>query len=139
MKRFPTLRSAALGLAALTLSKPAAAQEPAPATSRGALVPTTHVLAIGQLTGNRAAQNVQDIMPSEVKDTVSLYLAGRIDQWWVQKDKPGVVFLLNATSTGEAEALLANLPLVKAGLMHFDLTALGPLSPLQYLTDPPTK
>lgn len=139
MKRFPTLRAAMIGLAALALSHPAMAQESPPATSRGTPVPTTHVLAIGLLTGGRSAPNFKEIMPSEVKDTVGLYLAGKIDQWWVQKDKPGVVFLLNAASTAEAEALLANLPLVKAGLMHFDLTALGPLSPLQYLTDPPAK
>jgi hypothetical protein len=57
----------------------------------------------------------------------------------VQKDKQGVVFLLNAASTQDAQALLADLPLVKDGLMRFELTALGPLRPLQYLTDTPVK
>lgn len=125
----------ALALGALAPAPALAAPDAAAATTLGAPVPTTHVLAIGLLTGDRTAQSVKDIMPAEVKATVGLYLAGHLDQWWVQKDKQGVVFLLNAASTAEAQALLADLPLVKAGLMRFDLTALGPLRPLQYLTD----
>ncbi len=72
-------------------------------------------------------------MPSEVKATVALYLEGKLDQWFVRQDGNGVVFLLNATSVADAQALLSRLPLVKARQLEFDLMPLGPLSPLRYL------
>jgi hypothetical protein len=72
-------------------------------------------------------------MPQEVSDTVRLYLGGKIDQWYVRKDKPGVVFLMNVTTPEEAHALLEKLPLGVAGMMTFELIPVGPLSPLNYL------
>jgi hypothetical protein len=35
------------------------------------------------------------VLPEEVRDTVQLYLQGKIDQWYVQKDQSGVVFMIN--------------------------------------------
>jgi hypothetical protein len=72
-------------------------------------------------------------MPSEVRDTVKLYLGGKIDQWYVRQDKSGVVFLMNVTTVEEARALLEKLPLGQAKMMEFDLIPLGPLSPLTVL------
>lgn len=77
-------------------------------------------------------------MPAEVRDTVNLYLNGKLDQWFVQQNGKGVVFLLNASSVAEAEAMLHDLPLVKAKRMQFELMPLGPLSPLRYLMGEPT-
>ena len=77
-------------------------------------------------------------MPSEVHDTVRLYLAGKIDSWYVRKDQPGVVFLMNVSTVKEAHDLLKARPLGKAGIMQFDLIPMGPLSPLQYLLAEPT-
>ncbi|MDP9037683.1 MAG: hypothetical protein M3O02_00235 [Acidobacteriota bacterium] len=99
-------------------------------------MPTTRVLAIGHLARSSGAPDPQAIratMPSEVKATVALYLEGKLDQWFVRQDGNGVVFLLNATSVADAQALLSRLPLVKARQLEFDLMPLGPLSPLRYL------
>ncbi|MEG9431229.1 hypothetical protein [Terriglobus sp. ADX1] len=95
-------------------------------------VPTTKVIAIGSIV-NMPASGTANIMPQEVSDTVRLYLAGKIDQWYVRKDQRGVVFLMNVTSTDEAHSLLEKLPLGVAGIMKFDLIPVGPLSPLNYL------
>ena len=65
-----------------------------------------------------------------VRDIVRLYLDGRIEQWFVRKDKPGVVFVLRTADLREARAMLDTLPLSKAGLMSFELVPLGPLAPL---------
>jgi len=117
-------------LLGLTLPAVALAQSsPMPA------VPTTKVLAIGRILPGSADR--QSIMPSEVRDTVRLYLAGKIDSWYVRKDQPGVVFLMNVSSVEEAHTLLEALPLGKAGIMAFDLIPIGPLSPLNYLLTPP--
>jgi len=100
-------------------------------------VPTTKVLAIGHIVGTPTGDAMRQVMPSEVRDTVNLYLAGKLDQWFVRKDTNGVVFLLNAASVDEAKEMLAKLPLVESKRMEFDLIPLGPLSPLRYLLQEP--
>jgi hypothetical protein len=127
----PPMKPLALILAALTILP--ATLTPAQAPPPPPTVPTTHILAIGHLTAAATPETRAGIMPSEVRDTVRLYLAGKIDQWYVRQDTPGVVFLMNVTSTAEAHDLLEKLPLGKAHLMEFELIPLGPLSPLNIL------
>jgi len=112
----------------LSLAMPALALAQNP--TAGA-VPTVKILAIGHIIPG--SKDRQSIMPSEVRETVKLYLAGKIDSWYVRKDQPGVVFLMNVATVKEAHDLLEALPLGKAGIMEFDLIPIGPLSPLQYL------
>jgi len=99
-------------------------------------VPTTKVLAIGEVTHPLTTEERATIMPHEVPDTVQLYLDGKIDQWWFRQDGKGVVFLMNVTSVEEAHALLEKLPLGQAHLMSFTLMPLGPLAPLRVLLKP---
>ena len=106
------------------------AQSPPAAMTDG---PTTRVLAISRLTGGATRDKVRPVMRQEVRDTVKLYLAGKLDQWFVRRDQNGVVFLLNVSSVDEARTLLERLPLGEAKLMEFDLIPLGPLAPLGLL------
>ncbi len=73
------------------------------------------------------------VMQREVRDTVRLYLSGKLDQWFVRRDQNGVVFLLNVATVAEAKALLDKLPLGEEKMMEFDLIPLGPLTPLGLL------
>jgi hypothetical protein len=100
-------------------------------------VPTTKVLAVGHLTSTMTPDQRRNIMPSEVADTVRLYLGGKIDQWYTRQDQTGVVFVMNVQSADEAKSLLEALPLGKAKLMEFDLIPLGPLNPLRILLNEP--
>ncbi len=132
---------AALALSAAMAVVPgiASAQAaPGPGPSGGLLppVPTIRVLAIGHLTPNATPDAMRATMPSEVADTVRLYLAGKIDSWYSRQDKPGVVFVLNVTEAEQAHEMLENLPLGVKGLMEFDLIPLGPLAPLGILAEP---
>ena len=95
--------------------------------------PTTRVLAIGHLTTGTTRETIAPVMPREVRDTVRLYLAGKLDQWFIRRDQSGVVFLLNVSTVAEAKALLEKLPLGEAKLMDFDFIPLGPLTPLNLL------
>ena len=97
------------------------------------------ILAVGRWTPKATADGVRPVLPAEVRDTVRLYLDGVIDQWFIQQDNSGVVFLLNVTETDKARALLEKLPLGQAGLMEFQLTQLGPVSPLASLIGAPAK
>lgn len=96
-------------------------------------VPTTKILAIGRVTSAGEGGARSGIMPHEVRETVRLYLAGHIDQWFTQTEAAGVVFILNIVDKEQAHALLRGLPLGVAGMMDFELIPLGPLKPLLLL------
>jgi len=83
-------------------------------------------------------QRVMPHMPAEIRDTVLLYLEGHISQWWSLCDRPGVVFLFNATGVEEVQRLMATLPLVHEDLVDLAFTRLGPLTPLRILLDAET-
>jgi hypothetical protein len=102
------------------------------------VVPTTKLLAIGSFTAKATPTLSKPVLPSEVRETVRLYLNGKIDQWFVQQDQSGVVFIMNLTDPAEARDLLEKLPLGQAGLMEFKIIPLGPISPLRMLlAEPP--
>jgi len=68
--------------------------------------PTTKILAVGTFAPGTDMSQVQRILPTEVRETGQLYLAGKIDQWYSLEDRPGVVFILNMTDTQAAHAVL---------------------------------
>ena len=133
------LRRAALVGVALVLGLPgmAAVAQTAPGAAGLPDVPTTRVLAIGHLGAQTNPAELRTVMSGEVGDTVRLYLSGKVAEWYVRKDKPGVVFVLDVRDVAEARTLLAALPLGRAGLMDFDLVPLGPLAPLGLLLPKP--
>lgn len=100
-------------------------------------VPTTKIIAIGSLTPSATPEAVGAVLPEEVRETVKLSLAGKIEQWNIRTDNGGVVFILNVTNVAEAKDMFAKLPLDKAGLMTFEFIPVGPLSPLALLLDQP--
>ena len=95
--------------------------------------PTTRILAIGTLNPGLDPTAARAILPTEVRETVKLYLDGKIDQWYSLQDRRGVAFILNVTDTGAAHEMLEKLPLGQAHMMTFDLIPLGPLNPLRQL------
>jgi hypothetical protein len=102
------------------------------------VAPTTKILAIGSVTAKGTPEAIASVRPHEVRATVRNHLAGKIEQWFSQTEGRGVVFIVNATSTAEAHELLEKLPLGVAGMMEFELIALGPLAPLAMLiVEPP--
>jgi hypothetical protein len=130
--------------AALVAISPTAARAQAntgtkPPLSAAFAVPTTKLLAIGSFTAKAAPNVWRPILPSEMRETARLYLAGKIDQWYVKQDQSGVVFIMNLTDRKEAHELLAKLPFGQGGLMEFQIIPLGPLSPLRTLLSGPPK
>jgi hypothetical protein len=99
--------------------------------------PTNKILAIGSVTAKGTPEAIASVLPLEVRATVRNYLAGKIEQWFFQAEGYGVVFIMNATSTAEAHAILEKQPLGVAGMMEFELIALAPLKPLAMLIGEP--
>ena len=96
-------------------------------------LPTTKVLAIGHRSAMATPEALRTVLPTEVRETVKLYLGGKIDQWYSRGDGKGVVFVMNVTTVEEAKALLEALPLGQRKLLEFEYIPLGPLSPLSLL------
>ncbi len=97
----------------------------------------THVLATLTLKPGTAREQIMKVMQTEVRDTVNLYLDGKIQQWWARGDGKGVVFLLDCKTVEEAKAILEKLPLIKENFASFQYMPLGPLSPLRLLVAQP--
>jgi hypothetical protein len=95
--------------------------------------PTTRILAIGTLNAGVDPAAARAILPTEVRETVKLYLDGKIDQWYSLQGRIGVAFILNVTDPAAAHDMLEKLPLGQAHLMSFELIPLGPLNPLRAL------
>ncbi len=109
----------------------------APPSASGLDVPTTKLLAIGSFTAKGSPDRWKPLLQAEVRDTVRLYLAGKIDQWYLKQDQSGVVFMMNVIDSREALELLGKFPFGQAGLMEFQIIPLGPIAPLRVLlTDP---
>jgi hypothetical protein len=119
----------ALVLALVASGRPAAQAPPAS--------PTTGVLTTLTVKSDVQRADIMKVMPNEVRDTVKLYLDGRIQQWWARSDGRGVVFVLNCTTVAEAKAITDTLPLSKANLATFEYMAIGPLAPLRMLIAEP--
>ena len=107
--------------------------------SSGLDVPTTKLLAIGTFTAKGSPDQWKPLLPAEVRDTVRLYLAGKIDQWYLKQDQSGVVFIMSVTDPKEALELLGRFPFGQAGMMEFQIIPLGPIAPLRVLLTDPAK
>jgi len=104
-----------------------------PAQPANPPTPTTRILAIGTVNSGVDPAAVRSILPNEVRETVKLYLDGKIDQWFSLQDRSGVAFILNVTDPAAAHDMLEKLPLGQPHLMSFELIPLAPLSPLRQL------
>ena len=91
------------------------------------------MLAIGTIHAGADPAKLLETLPIEVRETVNLYLDGKIDQWYSLQDRRGVVFILNVTDPRTAHEMLEKLPLGQAHLMSFELIPLGPLGQLRRL------
>jgi hypothetical protein len=122
-------------VAALPMAAAAAqSQSPQTPTAPGAMQPkTTDVMVILTARQGVTREQIMAIIPSEVRETVKLYVAGKIRQWYSRSDGRGAVFLVDAKTEDEARAIMETLPLAKEHLMDHEYIPLGPLMPLMGL------
>jgi hypothetical protein len=129
------IRSVALALA-LTLTGAASMVQPSIAQTQ-ATSPTTGVMVLLTVKAGVTREQVMAVMPVEIRQTVQLYLNGKIREWYSRGDGRGVIFLLDAKDVAEAEAMMDALPLGKQNLMDHEYIAVGPLLPLRLLVANP--
>jgi hypothetical protein len=120
---------ASLPVAAVAQSQSGQAHGPS-----GVVLPkTTEVIVILTTKQGVTRQQIMAIMPSEIRETVKLYLDGKIRQWYSRGDGNGAVFLIDAQTEDEARAAMETLPLAKEHLMDHEYIPIGPLMPLMGL------
>ncbi len=107
--------------------------EPSIAQTPGASSPTTEVLVILTAKANATREQIRAVMPTEIRQTVQLYVSGKIREWFSRADGRGAVFLLDAKDVAEAHAIMEGLPLAKQDLIDHEYIAIGPLLPLRLL------
>jgi hypothetical protein len=95
---------------------------------------TTGVMAILTVKPGITRERVMSVLPAEIRQTVQLYLNGKIRQWYSRGDGRGAIFLLDTGDVAEASAIMDALPLAKEELMDHEYIAVGPLLPLGLLT-----
>jgi hypothetical protein len=101
-----------------------------------AIPPTTAVFVHLTPRHGVTAQQIMAVIPEETQATVTLYLDGKIRQWYSRGDGRGAIFLVDAKTEDEARALMETLPLAKKKLMDHEYIPVGPLMPLRALTGP---
>jgi hypothetical protein len=94
---------------------------------------TTGVIVILTVKAGVTREQVMAVMPAEIRETVQLYLKGKIREWYSRGDGRGAVFLLDTGDVAEAEAIMESLPLAKQHVMDHEYVAVGPLLPLRLL------
>ena len=98
---------------------------------------TTGVLVILTAKAGVTREQVMAVMPAEIRETVQLYLNGKIREWYSRGDGRGAVFLLDTKDVAEAHAIMDSLPLAKENLLAHEYIAVGPLLPLRLLMAKP--
>ena len=107
---------------------------PSTVQARATSPTTTGVMVILTVKAGVTREQVMAVMPDEIRQTVQLYLNGKIREWYSRGDGRGVVFLLDTRDVAEAEAIIEGLPLAKENIMEHEFIAVGPLLPLRLLT-----
>jgi hypothetical protein len=120
-------------IAALPVASVAQSPSGGPRVPSVAIPKTTEVLVIQTAKQGVNPQQIMTVMPAEIRETVKLYLDGKIRQWYSRGDGRGVVFLVDAKTEGEARAVMETLPLAKDQLMDHVYIPVGPLMPLRAL------
>ena|SRR5690242_15810864 len=127
---------AALPVAALAQSQPAQAPG-TPRVAPGVVQPkTTAMMVTVSPRQGVTLKQIMAVMPSEIRETVKLYLDGKIRQWYSRGDGKGVILLIDAKTEQEARAVMETLPLSKQQLVDDEYIPLGPLMPLMGLIGP---
>ena len=84
------------------------------------------ILAIERELPGANAAAFQQLGRAEAAAAWDLYQSGILRELYFCQDRPSAVLILECADTAAAAEALANLPMVKAGLITFDLTALAP-------------
>jgi hypothetical protein len=106
---------------------------PHPTPARGQRTQT--VLAIDSPVDGVSPEEITALLPAEARHAWSLWKAGVVRASYLRTDRTGVAIVLETSSSAEADEILAELPLVHAGLITFECQALAAFTGYDALFD----
>ena len=130
------IRNVAVALT-LTVIGATSMAHPSVAQAQATSPTTTGVMVILTAKAGVTREQVMAVMPAEIRETLQLYLNGKIREWYSRGDGRGAVFLLDTKDVDEARAIMEGLPLAKENLLDHEYIAVGPLFPLRMLMSKP--
>ncbi len=130
------IRNVVLALT-LTLTGTISMTHPSVAQAQTTSPAVTGVMVILTVKTGVTREQVMAVMPAEIRQTVQLYLNGKIREWYSRGDGRGVILLLDTRDVAEAQAIMDGLPLGKQNLMDHEYIPVGPLMPLRLLVANP--
>jgi len=84
------------------------------------------ILALEKENPNAKPEDFMKYAKAEARRAWELHQVGVIRELYFQQDKMDAVLILECGSVKDAQEALDSLPLVKAGLIHFELIPLRP-------------
>jgi hypothetical protein len=97
------------------------------------------VLAIGHTQPGIRWEHIAPYVGVEARSVWELYESDRVREFYLQANhRPGVVLVFESDDVSEAERVVAALPMVKAGLLDFEVIPLRPYIGFRELLEEPT-
>jgi len=96
------------------------------AAARRAYAAGMKILCLDRPLPGATREKVLPLIRDEARHAWEAYKKGVIREIYFRQDRPGVAIFLECESAAEALRALAELPLVKAGLIEFEAIPLGP-------------
>lgn len=93
------------------------------------------ILVIDKILPTATEENIRGVVIRDAMHTWVLYTKDVVREIYFRKDRPGVVMVLECPSVEEAKTLLKTFPMVKAGVVDFDIIPLGHFVPFGTLLD----
>ena len=84
-------------------------------------------------------EKYQPYLQDEARQVWQAYKNGIVREIYFRQDRPGVAIILECATVDEAKKAFAGFPLMKAGLLEFDIIPLGPFVNWEMLFASPAK
>lgn len=93
------------------------------------------ILAIDKILPTATEENIRGVVIKDALHTWVLYTKDVVREVYFRKDRPGVVLVLECPTVEDAKGILKTFPMVKAGVIDFDIIPLGHFVPFGTLLD----
>jgi hypothetical protein len=93
------------------------------------------IIAIDKILPTATEDNIRGVVVREALHIWMLYSKDIVREVYFRKDRPGVVLSLECEDATEAKRILNTFPMVKAGVIDFDIIPVGHFVPFGTLID----
>lgn len=91
------------------------------------------IIAISKLPPGITVEALKHHQVTEAAKAWQFYKSGVFYEIYLRTDQPGAVVVMECADVEEAKAKIDTLPMVKAGVLDFDVIPLGPFLPYELL------